>query len=160
MKKVNWIVIGVVFLGLIAVIVAVGMTALGGSNSQPSAATQPPAAGSGPSSAAGSGPAVSGLFDGTPGSSQTPVGPDRITIEGKIDSVNNSGLQLLNGPHYKETDRVVVNLYQNAKIVDAKGQSLKLADLKKGYRVTVETDPVAIMTFPAQVKAYTVTVLE
>lgn len=143
-KKLSWLLAGVLFIGLIAAVVAYGPTALAGNKSQPSAS--------------GTGPAVSWVVDNPqPGSG--PSSPDRVNLAGKIDRLDSSGFQLLQGPRYEEADRVIVSIDQNTRIVDARGQTLKFADLKQGQEVIFETDPVTIMIFPAQMKAYSVTVL-
>lgn len=147
-KKPGWMLAGILFLGLIAALFAAGAAALEGNKPQPSAS--------------GSGPAISWMFDGdqpNPGSPQPSIGPDRITLAGKIDSLDSFGFQLLQGPRYKSTDKVIVSIDQNTKIVDATGQPLKLADLKQGQEVTLETDPVMTMIYPTQVKGYSVKVL-
>ena len=141
-KKPGWIAAGIVLLGLVVAWVMVGVVAFSGNNAK--------------SPAASTGPAVSSVYDG---STAGPLAPDRVTLMGKIDTLDGTGFQLLAGPRYEKNDRVTINVDQGTKILDAKGQSLKLTDLKQGQEITVETDPIENWNTRVKVKAYQLNVL-
>jgi hypothetical protein len=80
-----------------------------------------------------------------------------LFLKGTIDSVNDNGFILREDAPYQASDRVVVTVDEKTRLTDSHGKTFKLTDLKPGQRVTVETLPVMIMIYPAQVTAISVT---
>lgn len=84
----------------------------------------------------------------------------RITIKGAIKSIDTAGnfFVITADAPAQAGDQVIVKIDRDSKLVGTGGKTLKFADLKVDQKVAVETDPVMIMIYPAQVKGWEVTV--
>lgn len=87
-----------------------------------------------------------------------PNNPDRLTMSGKIESVETGSFVLLEDAPYKASDKVVLKVDANTKIVDGSGKTLQLSELKAGQRVEVITPSVFTMMYPVQTYAYSIVV--
>jgi hypothetical protein len=84
--------------------------------------------------------------------------PNKLTLTGKIDTIDGSSFMMLEDAPYKASDKVVVKVEADTKITDAKGIALTFSQLKAGQKVEITTLPVMLMIYPAQVKAITIVV--
>jgi hypothetical protein len=82
--------------------------------------------------------------------------PDRLTMTGKIESVDNGALTLLEDAPYKASDKVILKVDANTNITDANGKTLQLSDLKAGQRIEVVTPSIFTMMYPVQTTAFSI----